>query len=187
MSKLSDVAQLYFVSELISMCACSSTSRCEERRQGVCLPAHDPRARLHHAGLCQNRCRSLCCGKHCGEDFPSRSTFLRVCVSSKWQKQSSSQIKRPPPICSYVLTVHDAFPNTVETPSSVLQTDVLLVFARHSELVPTRRLQLNQSSRVSCRLLHSTSYQLFFDSTCACYVGQTFPGCFETAGRPTPF
>lgn len=43
------------------------TWRSKKRRQGVHLPAHDPGARLHHVGVCQNRCCSLHCGKNCNE------------------------------------------------------------------------------------------------------------------------
>lgn len=38
-------------------------TRCKKGRQGVYLPSHDPRAGVHHVGLCKDRRCSLHCGK----------------------------------------------------------------------------------------------------------------------------
>lgn len=123
--------------------------------------------------------------------FYQITLFRGVCGFKVTKTIKVSQIKHSPPIRSLrcVLAVHDCCVSTYGGNAVIVSADRRGV-ARRSDLVPTRRLlQLNLSSRLSCRLLHATGYQLFFDSTCARYVAQTFPGCFqpETAGRPTPF
>lgn len=70
------------------LCFCP-WSRCEKGRQSVYLPSHDPRAGLYHAGLCQDRCCSL----HCGKWYKTSGTVLQffVCLFFVFQKWDTSK------------------------------------------------------------------------------------------------
>lgn len=66
--------QLHLLKLILKQLSFCPWSRCEEGRQGVYLPSHDPRAGLHYAGLCQDRCRSL----YRGESLVWCLTFDRI-------------------------------------------------------------------------------------------------------------